>query len=179
MASTNTEVGTASDHGGAGVFPPFDSSTFSSQLLWLAITFGLLYFLMAKIALPRISSILETRSGRIAQDLDEANRLKTESDEAIAAYEQELADAKGRAHAIAQEARDSARAELDAKRAAIESDMAAKVAEAEERIAGIKSKAMGEVGAIAEETTAALVDQLITAKVTKAEIKTAVAGSKS
>ena len=178
MASTNTEVGTASDHGGAGVFPPFDSSTFSSQLLWLAITFGLLYFLMAKIALPRISSILETRSGRIAQDLDEAHRLKTESDEAIAAYEQELADAKGRAHAIAQEARDSARAELDAKRAAIETDMAAKVAEAEERIAGIKSKAMVEVGAIAEDTTAALVDQLISAKVTKAEIKSAVAGSK-
>ena len=178
MASTNTEVGTALDHGGSGTFPPFDSSTYSSQLLWLAINFGLLYFLMAKIALPRISSILENRSGRIAQDLDEANRLKTESNEATAAYEQELADAKGRAHAIAQEARDSARAELEAKRAVIETDMAAKVAEAEERIAGIKSKAMDEVVAIAEETTAALVDQLITAKVTKAEIKTAVVGSK-
>ena len=115
MASTNTEVGTAADHGGSGTFPPFDSTTFSSQLLWLAITFGLFYFLMSKIALPRISSILETRSGRITQDLDEANRLKTESDEAIAAYEQELADAKSRAHGIAQEARDATRAELDAK----------------------------------------------------------------
>ena len=178
MASTNTEVGTASDHGGAGAFPPFDSSTFSSQLLWLAITFGLLYFLMAKIALPRISSILETRSGRIAQDLDEANRLKSESDEAIAAYEQELADAKSRAHGIAQEARDAARAELDAKRANVEAELAAKVAEAEQRIAGIKAKAMGEVGTIAEDTTAALVDQLMSAKITKADIASAVAAAK-
>ena len=178
MASTNTEVGTASDHGGSGVFPPFDSTSFSSQLLWLAITFGLFYFLMSKIALPRISSILETRSGRIAQDLDEANRLKAESDEAIAAYEQELADAKARAHGIAQEARDASRAELDAKRAKIEAEMADKVAEAEERIAGIKAKAMGEVSNIAEETTAALVDQLISAKVTKADIKSAVSGAK-
>lgn len=178
MASTNTQTGTAADHGGGGTFPPFDADTFSSQLLWLAITFGLFYFLMSKIALPRISSILETRSGRIAQDLDEANRLKTESDEAIAAYEQELADAKGRAHAIAQDAREAARAELDAKRASVEAEMAEKVAAAEKSIADIKSKAMGEVGTIAEDTTAALVDQLISAKVTKADISKAVAGAK-
>ncbi|MGI9366217.1 MAG: F0F1 ATP synthase subunit B [Rhizobiaceae bacterium] len=178
MASTNTQTGTAADHGGGGTFPPFDGDTFSSQLLWLAITFGLFYFLMSKIALPRISSILETRSGRIAQDLDEANRLKSESDEAIAAYEQELADAKGRAHAIAQEAREAARAELDAKRASVEAAMAEKVAVAEKSIADIKSKAMGEVGTIAEDTTAALVDQLISAKVTKADISKAVAGAK-
>lgn len=177
MASTNTEVGTASTSG-PGVFPPFDQTTFSSQLLWLAITFGLFYFLMSRIALPRISSILETRSGRIAQDLDEANRLKTESDEAIAAYEQELADAKSRAHAIAQQARDEARAELDAKRAEIEAEMTDKVSAAEKQIADIKAKAMGEVGTIAEDTTAALVDQLISAKVTKADIKSAVAGAK-
>jgi len=178
MASTNTETG-APDNGASGAFPPFNADSFSSQLLWLAITFGLFYFLMSKIALPRISSILETRSGRIAQDLDEANRLKSESDEAIAAYEQELADAKARAHGIAQEARDAARVELDAKRASVEADMAGRVAEAEERIAGIKAKAMGEVGSIAEDTTAVLVDQLMSAKVTKADIKAAVADAKA
>jgi F-type H+-transporting ATPase subunit b len=178
MASTQTQTGTAADHGGSAVFPPFNADTFSSQLLWLAITFGLFYFLMSKIALPRISSILETRSGRIAQDLDEANRLKSESDEAIAAYEQELADAKARAHGIAQEARHVTRAELDAKRSVVEAEMASKIAEAEDRIAGIKAKALGEVGAIAEETTGALVEQLISSKVTKADVKAAVAGAK-
>lgn len=178
MASTNTETGVPGEHKESGSFPPFDASSFSSQLLWLAITFGLFYFLMSKIALPRISGILETRSGRIAQDLDEANRLKDESDAAIAAYEQELAEAKSRAHGIAQEARDAAKTDLDAKRASVEAELASKVADAEKHIAGIKSKAMGEVGSIAEDTTAALVTQLLGGKVTKADIASAVAAAK-
>lgn len=165
----------ASDAPSDGAFPPFDSSSFASQLLWLAITFGLLYYLMAKIALPRISDILETRSDRIAQDIDEAGRLKDESDAAIAAYEQELAEARSRAHGIAQEARDKAKAELDAKRAGIEADLNAKISEAETRIADIKSKAMAEVGSIAEDTTAAIMAELFSGRVTKAEVASAVA----
>ncbi len=174
MASTNTETGVPGDQGGSGVFPPFDSSSFASQLVWLAITFGLFYLLMSRVALPRISSILEVRSDRIAQDLDEANRLRDESDAAIAAYEQELAEARSRAHAIAQEARDTAKAEVDTKRAGVEADLATKIADAETRIAGIKKKAMGEVGKIAEETTDALVSELLGGKVTKADIASAV-----
>ncbi len=69
---------------GSGVFPPFDSTHFASQLLWLAITFGLFYLLMSKVIIPRIGGILETRHDRIAQDLDEASRLKGEADAAIA-----------------------------------------------------------------------------------------------
>ena len=179
MASTtNTETGTPTEHGGGGTFPPFEGSTFASQLLWLAITFGLFYYLMSKVALPRISSILETRSDRIAQDIDEANRLTDESREAIAAYEQELAEAKSRAHAIALDASNAAKASQDAHRAKVEGEMASKVAEAEKRIAEIKAKAMGEVGAIAEDTTAALVEQLTGSKVSKADIASAVAGAK-
>ena len=178
MASTNTETGVPSDHGGSGAFPPFDSTSFSSQLLWLAITFGLFYFLMSKVALPRISGILETRSGRIAQDLEEANRLKSESDEAIAAYEQELAEAKTRAHTIAQEARDVAKASLDSKRESVEAEMASRIADAEARITSIKSKAMADVGSIAEDTAEALVGQLLGGKISKADIASAVAAAK-
>ncbi len=174
MASTNTETGVPADGHGSGTFPPFDSSTYPSQLLWLAITFGLLYYLMSRVALPRISEILETRSGRIAQDIEEVNRLKDESDQAIAAYEQELAQAKSRAHTIAQDARDAGKKEQDAKRAKVEADLAAKLAESEKQIAAIKEKAMGEVGTIAEDTTEALVSQLIGGKVSKADISSAI-----
>ena len=78
-------------------FPPFDASTFASQLLWLAITFVALYLLMSRIALPRIGSILETRHQRVEGDLAEAQRLKDQSDAAIAAHEKALAEARGRA----------------------------------------------------------------------------------
>ena len=177
-SSTNTETGVPGDQGAAGVFPPFDTSTFSSQLLWLALTFGIFYLLMSRVALPRIGQILETRGDRIAQDLDEANRLKEESDAAHAAYEQELAEAKARAHKIAQEARDEAKAEVEAKRAATEADIAGKVAEAEKRIATIKDKAMGEVDTIAGDTAEALMAELLGGKITKAERSAAITAAK-
>ena len=102
----------AGEHG-AG-FPPFDSTTFASQILWLAITFGLFYWIMKKVAVPRIAGILEDRKDRIAGDLSEANRLKEETDEAIAAYEQALAEARAKAHTIALNTRAKLKADNDA-----------------------------------------------------------------
>jgi F-type H+-transporting ATPase subunit b len=172
-AQAGTEVPANGDHGG-GAFPPFDASTYPSQLLWLAITFGLFYFFLKRVALPRIGSILEVRSDRIAQDLDQAARMKDEADAAIAAYEQELATAKTKANEIAQKARDSAKAEAESERKAAEADLERKLAEAEQRIAEIKAKAMGEVGTIASDTAAAIVEKLIGAKTTRAEIEAAI-----
>lgn len=171
----HTETGTAG-HGAEaeGAFPPFDSSTYPSQILWLAITFGLFYLFMQRVVTPRIGGILENRRDRIASDFDEADRLKSDADEAIAAYEQELAEAKAKANQIAQTARDDAKAEADIERTQIESDLAAKLSEAEARIGEIKARAMGEVDTIAEETTIVIVEQLIGSKVTKASAGSAV-----
>jgi F-type H+-transporting ATPase subunit b len=169
---TETGVAHEADHG-AGVFPPFDTTHFASQLLWLAITFGLFYLLMAKVIIPRIGGILETRHDRIAQDLDEASRLKGEADAAIAAYEQELAGARAKGHSIADTAREAAKAKAKADRDGVEAGLAKKIAAAEARIADIKSKALADVGAIAEETATAVVKQLIGGTVTKAEIAAA------
>ncbi len=174
----HTETGVAHEGGhGSGVFPPFDSSTFASQLLWLAITFGLFYLLMAKVIMPRIGGILENRHDKIAQDLDEASRSKAEADAAIASYEQELAAAKAKGNAIASSAREAAKTKAAAERAAIEASLNDKIFAAEVRIADIKTKALADVGSIAEETAGAVVEQLIGGKVSKAEIATAVKAS--
>jgi F-type H+-transporting ATPase subunit b len=173
----HTETGVAHEGGhGSGVFPPFDQSTFASQLLWLAISFGLFYVLISKVILPRIGGILEARSGTIARDLDDAARSKAEADAAIAAYEQDLAAAKAKGNAIAGEAREAAKAKANAERAAVEAELNDKIAAAEVRIADIKTKALADVGAIAEETAAAVVEQLI-GKASKAEIAAAVKAS--
>ena len=74
-AAHTTETGVphaAEEH---GAFPPFDSTHFPSQILWLAITFGVFYFLVAKMIAPRISGIIQTRESRIASDLAEASRM--------------------------------------------------------------------------------------------------------
>lgn len=168
-----TLLASASSEADSGVFPPFDPTYMPSQLLWLAISFAFLYLIMSRIALPRLSAILEDRATRIAQDLDEAQRLKEEGDAAVAAYEQELADARKRAGKIAGDAKDRATTEANEERAKAEAEQEKRLAEAEEKISAIQTEALGEVDGIAEATTEAIVKALTGAKISKADIKTA------
>jgi len=141
-------------------FPPFATETYGGQLLWLTITFGLLYVLMSKLVLPRLTGIIETRQKAIAHDLDEASAMKARAEEAGAAYEKALAEAKTRAQALAQEARNKLSAESDAKRKALEADLAKRLAEAEATIAATKTQAMSNVRAIATDAAAAIVERI-------------------
>jgi F-type H+-transporting ATPase subunit b len=160
-----------------GAFPPFDPATYASQLFWLAISFGLLYLLVSRVALPRIGAILENRSNRIAADLAEAGRLKSESEAAVAAYEQALAEARQNAHAIAQKARDAVKAEIAAHRAGIEAGLQEKLEAAEAQIAAVKARAIAGVDAIAREAAEAMVEVLLGAEAAKAEVAEAVAAA--
>jgi len=157
--TASTEQVPPGEHGGG--FPPFNSETFASQLVWLAIAFVLLYVLMARWALPRVGGVIENRQKRIDGDIADAGRLKQQSDEAVAAYEKALADARSRAQAIANETRAKQAAEADAARKKTEEALNAKLADAEKTIAATKEAAMGNVRGIAEEAAAAIVERLI------------------
>jgi F-type H+-transporting ATPase subunit b len=172
--ATHTATEAAHGAGHADVFPPFDPTHFPSQLLWLAITFGLFYLFLKRTALPRIGNILEVRRDRIAQDLDQAARMKDEADAAVAAYEQELAEARRKANAIGQESRDKAKAEAEAERRKVEAKLNSDLAAAEERIASIKQTAMKDVDKIATDTAAAIVQQLLGSRVDGKDVAAAV-----
>lgn len=159
-------------HGGA--FPPFEVNTFASQILWLALTFGVLYFLMAKVALPRVGSILEVRRDRIASDLAEAQRLKDETDQAIKAYEDALLQARTKAQAIAAENQAKTAAAADATRKQIEASLDEKLKSAEARIAATKTQALGNVRSIAVDAAGAIVAQLISTTPSATEVEAAV-----
>lgn len=159
-ADTHATTEASGDHG-SDVFPPFDPATFPSQLLWLAITFGALYLLMSKIALPRIGGILEDRKSRIDADLAAADASRQQTDAAIAAYEKALAEAKAKAQGIANETREAIQADIAAKRSAVEADLTAKVGTAEARIAQTKAEALTHVDEIATETAQTVVSQLV------------------
>ena len=162
-----------------GDFPPFDPTHFGSQLLWLAITFGFLYYMMSKVALPRIANILEVRRDRIASDLGEAERLKRETDEAIASYEQSLAEARQKAHGIAHTAREEAKTQIEAEFAKVEADIAKQLTAADEKISAVKDAAMGEVDAIAQSTTEAILEQLLGSGIAQKDVAEAVAAAKA
>ena len=157
--ATTAHTQAPSEHKGA--FPPFDSSTFASQLVWLVITFVLLYALMTKLALPRVGGIIAQRQNRIDDDLAQANAFKAQSDAALAAYEKALADARARAQAIAGEMRDKQAAETEAGRKKLEAQLNAKLAEAEKIIDASKQAAMGNVRNIAADAAKAIVERLI------------------
>jgi F-type H+-transporting ATPase subunit b len=176
--ATKTEVG----HEGGGAhaaFPPFEVSTFPSQLLWLAITFGALYYVMSKIALPKVGAVIENRKARIAKDLNDAAALQQQADAAAAAHEKTLADARAKALGVAQEARDKLSAEADLKRKALEDELSAKLAAAESQIAATRAQAMTNVESIARDAAGAIFERILGRPADAGAIAAAVASVKS
>ena len=161
MATPTTASTAAAPHDGKAAFPPFASETYASQLLWFAIAFGLLYFVMSRIALPRVAAVMENRSQRISGDLAEAERLRAESEAAGAAYEKSLNDARAKAKAIAQEMREALTAESESQRKRLEAELHDRLAAAEATIRTRTTEAMGNVRGIAAETATAIVERLI------------------
>jgi F-type H+-transporting ATPase subunit b len=118
--------------------------------------------------------VIEARAARIAKDLASADKLRRETEEAIAAYEQALAEAKQKAHAIVEAGRAKLKEESAKQRGKLESELAKRSAEAEARIGEAKTSAMREVNAVAVEVAADIVRQLIGLAPAKAEIEKAV-----
>jgi F-type H+-transporting ATPase subunit b len=156
----NTSAHTEAEGGHGGGFPPFESSTFASQLVSLLIAFVALYLIVSRIALPRVGSVLDMRQNAIEDDLAEAQKLKDASDGALKAYESELAAARSRAQAIGAETREKLNAASEAERKTLEQRLAVKLAEAEKTIAATRQAAMSNVRGIAAEAAAAIVQRL-------------------
>ncbi len=174
---TNQQTSTEVSHGNAThekSFPPLDPSTFAPQLVWLAITFVTLYIIMARVALPRISTVLEERRDRIASDLDQAEQLKQQTEQAIAAYEEALTQARNKAIGIAQETRDALTGEVEAEKLEVEKQIAEKTIEAEKRIQDAKTAALTHVNEVAGDVAQSIVQELIGGKLTSAEVNQAV-----
>jgi F-type H+-transporting ATPase subunit b len=168
-------TGTAVPEGvGPGkVFPPLDPTGVVPQLFWLALSFGLLYVLMKRFALPRVGEVIEERRERIERDLAKAEALKLETELALADYERALAEARARAGAIAKDVHARLTAEMDADRAKLDAEVAGHVAAAEARIGQEKDRAMAGVGEIAGATAGAIVAKLIGREVSQDEVKRA------
>lgn len=155
-----TGAHTEADGGHGGGFPPFESSTFASQLVSLVIAFVALYVIVSRFALPRVESVIEKRQNTIEGDLAAAQKLKDESDAALKAYETELASARSRAQAIGNETREKLNAASEAERKKLEDQLSAKLSAAEKQIATTRETAMSNVRGIAADAAGAIVQRL-------------------
>ena len=163
MAQAQTTHATTEAHGGAHEdvgFPPLETETFAGQLVWLAITFGLLYVLLSRMVLPRLGGILENRRSLIATDLDDAAAMKKRAEDAGAAYDKALAEARSRAQILAQETRSKLAAESMPSARSSKPISASAWRKPKSTIAAKKAQAMGNVRTIATDTAAAIVERL-------------------
>lgn len=171
----------AETHGAAAAehaqgMPQLDFSTYPNQIFWLVVTLVVIYFVLTRIALPRIASVLSERASTIAADLARAEELRKQAADAEEAYNKALADARAEAQAIIARAKAEMQAELDAAMAEADAQIAEKLKESEARIAEIRASAMQSVADVARETAEVLVEALMPQlKVGKADIEAAVA----
>jgi F-type H+-transporting ATPase subunit b len=157
--------------------PQLDISTFTPQLVWLAIWFVVLYLLMAKLALPRIARAMEARRRRREDDLARAAQLKAEADEASAAYQKTLAEARAQAQATIKETSDRLAADAAARQRALAATLAEQIEAAERRIAATKEQALAEVRGIAVDVGRSIVEKLTGAVPDAAKMAAAVDSS--
>jgi F-type H+-transporting ATPase subunit b len=165
---------TATTEAPTGGFPPFDHTTFPSQLFWLAITFGFLFVVLWRIAGPRINGVISLRRGTINGDIQTAQKARTEAEAAGAVYELALAGARKRANALAEETRQTLNDEIAKAKAAGEANAAGAMAAADARIAATREAARGAVTKAAEEAAIAIVARLTGETVADADAAKAV-----
>lgn len=140
--------------------PQLDVSTFPTQLLWLAITFVVLYVLMSRLALPRVGNIILARRNQIDGDLEKASAMKAEAEAVIAAYERALANARQSAQGVLKEAVERLAAIAAERQKLLSDKLAAETAIAEKRIADAKSAALADLKSIAAEVARSAVGKL-------------------
>ena len=154
--------------------PQLDVSTFAPQLVWLAITFVVLYLLMAKLGLPRVSAILDARRKRQDDDLARASELKAEAEAALAAYQKTMADARAEAQATIRERTDRFAAEAAVRQRQLAEALGEQTKAAEREIAAAKERAFAEIRGVAVEVARSVTEKLTGAAADEAMVAPAV-----
>jgi F-type H+-transporting ATPase subunit b len=157
--------------------PQLHVADFAPQLVWLAITFVVLYLLMAKVALPKIGQVIDARALKISADLDRATKLKDEAAGLLAAYEKALAEARAQAQATIKSASERMQKDAEAREGVLAKKLAADSVAAEGRIRAARDQAMTSLTQVAAEITKAAAEKLIGMPVNDATAAAAVAAA--
>lgn len=175
MPAATPVAGTAAEPAKHGGLPQFRFEYWGGQIVWLLLIFAILYFLLARVFVPRLRRVQDTRAQTIAQAVEEARRVQAEADAQAAAAKSEIEEARAKARRVAAEAKAKAQAEMASSQAAEDERLQAELEKAETRIRGMRDQAMANVGAIATETAEAIVAKLTGAAPARSEVEAALA----
>lgn len=176
MAQATTET-IEQDAGGLPQISVFEDGTYTNQVAWLLITFVLLYVVVSRLVVPRVTTVLEEREEKIAGDLDTAERLRAEANGVREAYEASVADARAKAQQTLLDAKDAARAEIAKAQAKLDAKLLADAEAAEGRIAEATAEALAGIEGIATEVAADMIAKLGASDVSADAVGKAVAAA--
>ena len=157
----------ASESGG---MPQLNPEFWISQILWLTITFGILYFFLSKLILPKISSNLETRKSEILENIDAADKQRKESEQKIKEYEKILQESKNEAKQYFNQAREKIIKDINKKKEALDKELEEELKKIEIEIKDFKNKSPDKISKIAIETSSNLIHKLIGVEVNNSNI---------
>jgi F-type H+-transporting ATPase subunit b len=174
MAEETTHTATTEAPEKEGGFPPFDTTTFPSQLFWLAITFAFLFTVLWRVAGPRINGAITNRRGAINGAIAEAGKARADAEAAQAKYEMALTKARTNANALAEETRQKLNAEIAKAKAEADASAHVAMAAADSRIAQTRETAKTAVTAAARDAAIAIVERLTGDKVSAEDAAAAI-----
>ena len=150
--------------------PQLNPEFWVSQIVWLILTFGILYILLSKLILPKISDNLESRKLQILENIENAEKQREESEKKIKEFEKIIYDSKIKAKNYFNEARQQVLENINKKRNALQKDIDEEISSAEEEINKLKTTSGDKITKIAIETSSDLIKQLIGEEVNNSSI---------
>jgi F-type H+-transporting ATPase subunit b len=174
MAEETAHTATTEAPKKEGGFPPFDTTTFPSQLFWLAITFAFLFTVLWRVAGPRINGAITNRRGAINGAIAQAGKARADAEAAQAKYEMALTKARTNANALAEETRQKLNAEIAKAKAEADASAHVAMAAADSRIAQTRETAKAAVTAAARDAAIAIVERLTGDKVSAEDAAAAI-----
>ena len=154
--------------------PQLDTEFWVSQIFWLAITFSILFALLSKIILPKISGNLETRKSLILDNISIAEKKRKESDSKIKEYDEIIEKSKNKAKSIVNQAKERLIKDINLKKKTLDNDLSDEIQKAEVEIQQFRDEAPEKINKIAIEVSTDLLQQLIKADVNSSSISTIV-----
>ena len=154
----------------SGGMPQLNPEFWVSQIFWLTVTFGIMYVVLSKLILPKISVNLEIRKSQILENIEAAEKKREESEQRIKEYEKIVHDSKNEAKNYFNQAREKALKDISAKKEVLDGQIDEEISKAEEEIKTLRNGAPDKINKIAIETSSELIQKLIGAEVNNSSI---------
>ena len=154
----------------SGGMPQLNPEFWISQIFWLTLTFGILYLVLSKLILPKISANLESRKSQILENIEAAEKQREDSETKLKDYEEIISKSRLDAKTIFNQAREKALKDINAKREVLDKQIDDEIIKAEQEIKILRENAPEKINKIAIETSSELVQKLIGAEINNSSI---------